>query len=986
MKLFTKEINNKLFAQYPKGNDLDSQLVVTKIFNPYGKGRWFLLNSDPQDPDYLWAIVQMGDIVEVGSVLRSELESLRVSPYKFPLERDLGFRMVNAGELYRGLQQGKFYNKGGTLSAASGMEVGRYYKDKNGNSFRYIGENMQGDTLFNDGERVIVKSRNDFEEEPNKKSRFSFFKKGGKTEQGVDLFEDYENIPDNVQLILEKYEDVFMDGDYKGLAKAQKELNEIGYTFDSYLDGQAYDLRKIGQKGKNEDDYADGGKIKNDVTDNIRYKGTRFEENLGYKLTDEKWHEVDKKGRLAENDLGGVDDWRHAINEKWGYEKFKVLMYSPKLDKFRNTNPNEFYNNKGYADGGFVDKTDEELKGMNDDELFAYLDAKAAYMKQYARPLSSFKAKNFAANAAAVQFQNEGTAKLDANFPNLSKINQQATKDYEETIAKRNKMGSGGKIDKKIVVELYGGKKEYYDNDEIQDMINRYEDFVGADNLPKWMYMSAMRRGNFEGIASNSKKAKIKESTINVLQKILDSNGDVYINVRSDKPETNEIVYNTKMSGGGFTSSFSGTPDRRRVTKEKGGYMAKGGELNKIKYETKIKSKSDDGKYYEKEIYANGILIAEMSARSERYSIPANLNYTNAIRTAHDFKIKQQGIKSLLGEEIFKNIKFNSSYISYNNKIFYISNNYKLSIKILKDAINYANEDKMADGGEMALGGKLKDLLSRAKTATKKGYDKSKEYTKKQIHDQKKKIALDVIDETIYNYRNDENEFRQHLAAAEELIEEGYAKGGEIPDVIKRLISDMQDRNVARKTVKVKKGSDGHLKFMKDVQPAIDKKILIVRHNPIDDNEMFISLTPNHLNKMDMGGKLKVNGDDFSFLLDLNDKELSKRLYLIRKQQDINGKQYFEAKEKNQSTKKIEDSRKNLDNQERAIIEARSRKMAMGGKVKFEDKVKAIKASLLKTKKVPTKVQKDYGKTYNAKEAEQAAKRIAGAMRKKEMK
>jgi hypothetical protein len=61
-------------------------------------------------------------------------------------------------------------------------------------------------------------------------------------------------------------------------------------------------------------------------------------------------------------------------------------------------------------------------------------------------------------------------------------------------------------------------------------------------------------------------------------------------------------------------------------------------------------------------------------------------------------------------------------------------------------------------------------------------------------------------------------------------------------------------------------------------------------------------------------------------------------------------------------------------------------KMAMGGKVKFEDKVKAIKASLLKSKKVPKKVQKDYGKTYSPKEAEAAAKRIAGSMRKKEMK
>jgi len=54
-------------------------------------------------------------------------------------------------------------------------------------------------------------------------------------------------------------------------------------------------------------------------------------------------------------------------------------------------------------------------------------------------------------------------------------------------------------------------------------------------------------------------------------------------------------------------------------------------------------------------------------------------------------------------------------------------------------------------------------------------------------------------------------------------------------------------------------------------------------------------------------------------------------------------------------------------------------KYAMGGKVKFEDKVKAVKESLLKRKKVSPKVQKDYGKTYNRKEALEAAKRIVGA-------
>jgi hypothetical protein len=59
-------------------------------------------------------------------------------------------------------------------------------------------------------------------------------------------------------------------------------------------------------------------------------------------------------------------------------------------------------------------------------------------------------------------------------------------------------------------------------------------------------------------------------------------------------------------------------------------------------------------------------------------------------------------------------------------------------------------------------------------------------------------------------------------------------------------------------------------------------------------------------------------------------------------------------------------------------------KMARGGTTKFKDKVQSIKASLLKRKKVSPKVQKDYGKTYSPKEAEESAKRIVGSMVKKE--
>jgi hypothetical protein len=53
--------------------------------------------------------------------------------------------------------------------------------------------------------------------------------------------------------------------------------------------------------------------------------------------------------------------------------------------------------------------------------------------------------------------------------------------------------------------------------------------------------------------------------------------------------------------------------------------------------------------------------------------------------------------------------------------------------------------------------------------------------------------------------------------------------------------------------------------------------------------------------------------------------------------------------------------------------------MAMGGKVKFADKVKSVQESLLKRKKVAPKVQKDYGKTYSKAEAKESAQRIVGS-------
>ena len=496
MKLFTRDIDKKLFAQYPKGSSLENQVVVAKIFNPYGAGRWYLLNSDPSDPDYLWAIVQINGEPETGSVSRKQLENIRVKPFNLPLERDLYFSPINALELYQGLLNGKIYKAGGMTEAsenkemllnqseefehhaeelesavkkadhipawvvakserastdlsdithyldgeneqreemtegeeeyadggeikwqdahygdnalvvsenkmgiiikpygrkfhlkfpdgtektydaselkffgdmddfdrggemfhggevgglsadeaiylyikkainqpyrekylkpaglwntpkmkeveqslkkkgylngagainetgknkarevdasvdriisreyissnnpkavyseivekfhsdgkmASGgkLDVGRYYKTTDGRQVRYLGDTKDPEvgTFTNKADGVLKVRYDEIE------GKASLFEDGGEVEEGVDLFEDYDNIPSNVQEVLDKYSDAFEDGDYKELEKANKELGKIGYTFEYGLDGQAYDLRKVGEKGKSE--------------------------------------------------------------------------------------------------------------------------------------------------------------------------------------------------------------------------------------------------------------------------------------------------------------------------------------------------------------------------------------------------------------------------------------------------------------------------------------------------------------------------------------------------------------------------------------------------------------------------------------------------------------------------------------------------------------------------------------------------------------
>lgn len=109
---------------------------------------------------------------------------------------------------------------------------------------------------------------------------------GGMMEEGVDLFEDSENIPQAVQEVLDYHSEAFEFGDYRKLEDALVDLENIGYTFEFDLNGMPYDLREIGQVGKSEvdeEEYANGGMM-NDYKNNLSQVTVKFK-NPTYNYT-----------------------------------------------------------------------------------------------------------------------------------------------------------------------------------------------------------------------------------------------------------------------------------------------------------------------------------------------------------------------------------------------------------------------------------------------------------------------------------------------------------------------------------------------------------------------------------------------------------------------------------------------------------------------------------------------------------------------------
>ncbi len=107
MKLMTKHIERLARSQYARAASasLSELMVVAKFFDPCGSWTWYLIDQDPNDPDYLYGIVKRFE-VEMGSFSLRELEEYK-GRLGIGIERDLCFKPMNAKEVWERLRRGE---------------------------------------------------------------------------------------------------------------------------------------------------------------------------------------------------------------------------------------------------------------------------------------------------------------------------------------------------------------------------------------------------------------------------------------------------------------------------------------------------------------------------------------------------------------------------------------------------------------------------------------------------------------------------------------------------------------------------------------------------------------------------------------------------------------------------------------------------------------------------------------------------------------
>ncbi len=107
----------------------------------------------------------------------------------------------------------------------------------------------------------------------------------------------------------------------------------------------------------------------------------------------------------------------------------------------------------------FVELTDEQLKGLGDDELFAYLDAKAAHLRanNTIKPLGSYHTKQFAA-------MTKGEALTTEELKTAKELGRIGDEEYSNSIREAaEKLGGDPKLKDPGIRNIKTNRNQWFD-------------------------------------------------------------------------------------------------------------------------------------------------------------------------------------------------------------------------------------------------------------------------------------------------------------------------------------------------------------------------------------------------------------------------------------------------------------------------------------------------------------------------------------------
>ena len=163
-----------------------------------------------------------------------------------------------------------------------------------------------------------------------------------KKEVHVDLFEHYEKQPKELRKITSKYEEMYASGDmdYKGTARFHKEVEAVGYTFDSGLDNEPYGLRKIGielNELEGWEEFKNGGNATKRFFSKAKNLGSKGIDaaKSGYSKAKQKTSTAirDKKRQIA---YEVIEETRGLVPNKVDYKFKKPMKQSSLLNEASN--------------------------------------------------------------------------------------------------------------------------------------------------------------------------------------------------------------------------------------------------------------------------------------------------------------------------------------------------------------------------------------------------------------------------------------------------------------------------------------------------------------------------------------------------------------------------------------------------------------------------------------------------------------------------